>query len=266
MNSGAAVQVLDRALALLTAIAADTGRSSLSGLATQLAIAPATAHRIAATLEQRGFIVRVGRGRFMLGAALIGLVGPQAHTQLLTALGAPIVRELARQAGLASHLGVFEGDMVTYLAKAGRDAKHIFTQEGMQLEAYCSAIGKALLAHLPTGEQRRYLRAGPFVRLTPNTIVEPQRLEQELQATRERGYAIDDCEVDSGLCCVAAPVFDPSRRAIAALSISKRTNAVDELADAIPALRQAALDLETKLAGSVGLNPASPPPPRPREQ
>ena len=75
------------------------------------------------------------------------------------------MEDLAKRTGLTVHLGVFEGDMVTYLVKAA-GVTDVLTQEGMQLEAYCSGIGKVLLAFLPLDEREQYLAGGPFVRLT----------------------------------------------------------------------------------------------------
>src|SRR5690606_3592173 len=104
------------------------------------------------------------------------------------------------------HLAVFEADMVTYLAKEDGGRNSVLTIEGTQLEAYCSGLGKVLLAYLPEPERERYLADGPFVRLTPNTIIEPDELRRELAHIRTRGYAIDDGEVQPNLRCVAVPL------------------------------------------------------------
>lgn len=90
----------------------------------------------------------------------------------------------------------------------------------MQLEAYCSAVGKALLAYLPQQDREDYLAGGPFVPLTENTIVEPDDLSCEFEVTRARGYAIDNEEILTGLFCVAAPLMKPDGTVIAAISVS----------------------------------------------
>jgi DNA-binding IclR family transcriptional regulator len=194
-------------------------------------------------------LARVGRGRYALGATLIAMADTHALHRLIAALGAPIVRALAQRTGLAAHLGVFEGDMVTYLIKAGRDSARIFTKEGMQLEAYCSGIGKVLLAHLPAAERRRYLATGPFIELTPNTITDPRALASALDDVRARGFACDNCEIDLNLRCIAAPVRNAASEVVAAISVSSRAadQSIDGLQKMLPTLQAAAGELELAL-------------------
>ncbi|WP_257555252.1 IclR family transcriptional regulator C-terminal domain-containing protein [Sphingobium sp. CFD-2] len=80
----------------------------------------------------------------------------------------PLIRKLAKSVGHTVHLGVLEGDMTTYLVKEGRVDDGLLTREDMQLESYCSGIGKVLLAYLSEADRQRYLSGGPFVRLTQN--------------------------------------------------------------------------------------------------
>ena len=91
----------------------------------------------------------------------------------------------------------------------------------MQLEAYCSAIGKVLFAHLPEAERERYLAGGPFVPLTARTIVDPARLRGELDAIRICGFAIDDEEIAPGLRCMAVPLRNSDGAVQAAISVSQ---------------------------------------------
>src|SRR5690606_31286634 len=89
-NSTTSVLVLEKAIDLLAAIAADGGVSSLTALAAQAELAPATAHRIANTLHQQGVLARVGRGRFVPGYRLLTLADASTRNRLLTLLGTPI--------------------------------------------------------------------------------------------------------------------------------------------------------------------------------
>lgn len=101
----------------------------------------------------------------------------------------------------------------------GRDAGALFTRVGMQLEAYCSAIGIVLLANLPLAEREAYLAGGPFVALTHRTIVDPAMLREELAAARLRGFAIDDEEVAPNLRCMAVSPHTTDGRVLAAISV-----------------------------------------------
>ncbi len=110
--------------------------------------------------------------------------------------------------------------MTTYLVKEGDADSASFTREDMQLESYCSGIGKVLLAHLSEADQERYLSGGPFVPLTPNTIVDPHQLRDHLRKVRALGYAIDDSEIAPELTCMAVPVLKSDRSVRLALSAS----------------------------------------------
>lgn len=238
---------LDKSLSLLSLLVADAGGSSVSALAAEASLPPATAHRIVATLERRGFITKIARGRYLAGPALLRLANAASLSAVMKAVAEPILGALAKQSRLIAHLGVFEGDMVTYLVKAGRQ-NELFTREGMQLEAYCSAIGKVLLALLPDEQRERYLAAGPFVALTPNTFTDPEALRAELQRVREQDFARDEREIDDTLRCVAVPVRDAQGAAIAALSLSARQlkREIDP-AEHLTHLRGAALAIEARL-------------------
>lgn len=221
------IRSLEKALALLRQLARDGGVSSISQVATEISLPLSTAHRIAATFERQGFVVRVKRGHFLPGPALLNLANTQTSDRMLAALGRPVVVKLARETRCIAHLGVLSAGMVTYLLKAGERKLPLFTREGTQLEAYCTGIGKVLLAALPKLELSDYLADGPFIRLTPNTIIDTNKLRRVLAAVRTQGYATDDSEMDTDLRCLAVPVRDSEGRVIAAMSISTSQHDVD---------------------------------------
>lgn len=208
-------QSLDRALSLLQAIVSDDGRTNVSVLAADLGLAPSSARRMVTALKRHDLIAPVAHGRYAGGnrlSALAAAVDP--YRRLLEVSRLPL-RRLAGAEGWAVHLGVFRNDMVTYLIKEGGSG--LFTREGAELEAYCTGIGKVLLAQLPPAQLRDYL-AGPFVRLTAKTICDPAALEADIAQTRERGFAIDDSEMSEAIACVAVPL--QSRGHLAAISLS----------------------------------------------
>jgi DNA-binding IclR family transcriptional regulator len=91
---------------------------------------------------------------------------------------------------------------------------------GQRNPAHCTAVGKALLAHLPQNDLDALIRSRGLKAHTRNTITSPALLKRELRAIRERGYAIDDEEIEEGLRCVGAPVRDHSGRVVASMSIA----------------------------------------------
>jgi IclR family acetate operon transcriptional repressor len=198
-------------------------------------------------------LLPVGRGRHLPGAALVQLSGLLSLRPALAALGRPVIKELARASGCTAHLGILEHDMVTYLVKAGRASADVFTEEGKQLEAYCSGIGKVLLACLPESLLADYLAGGPFIALTDKTITDPGALAREIAEVRMKRFARDNEEIAPGLHCLAVGVFDRQGHAIAALSISRPMPHPDE-ARALDALGSAARALERALFGKMQLS------------
>jgi DNA-binding IclR family transcriptional regulator len=192
-----------RTLALLEAVTLDGGRTPAAELILRAGLAPATGRRLLALLVERELLMRVARGRYAGGDRLRQLAARVSPHARLIEIARPILRRLAQAERATAYLGVFEGEMVTYLVKEG--AQTGFTREQMQLEAYCTGIGKTLLAQLVDERLTAYL-AAPLVPITDRTITEPAILRAELAATRVRGYAIDDREMADDIGCIAVPL------------------------------------------------------------
>lgn len=221
MRSGTPqILALKRTLAMLEALLADGGESSVSEIARTIGMPIATAHRQVVTLVAEGYLTTAGNGRHVAGARLLGLLHRLDEKQIIANVAAPMLQNLAEEARCIVQLGTFENDMVTYRIKTGFHANKMFTMVGMQLEAYCSGIGKVLLAHLPPDIREAYLASGPFVALTTKTIIDPRELAEELKKVRAQGFAVDDGEIAEGLVCLAVPICKPDGTVLAAISIS----------------------------------------------
>jgi IclR family transcriptional regulator, acetate operon repressor len=240
---------LEKALDLLGRIVEAGEIHSISQLARQIKMPHSTAYRIAATLERSGLVTRMRRGYYLPGPSLRRLVRRDSMPLLLKAVGRPIIEKLAADTGCTAHMGMFENGMVTYLLKSACAAQAVFTREGTQLEAYCTGIGKVLLAALPVSVREEYLQNGPFIQLTANTLTDPQKLRSELIIVADRGYAEDSAEMDSDLLCLAVPVRLGEGEVIAALSIATRSREAGShaLLPHMHALRSAANSLSTRL-------------------
>jgi DNA-binding IclR family transcriptional regulator len=212
---------LSRALALLEAVIADGGTGSIAAIARDFGVPVSTAHRHVVSLVQEGYLARPARGRHAAGPRLLRLLDQMDEKQIVANAAASVLHRLAEESGCVVQLGTLESDMVTYRIKTGEGAGGLFTRVGMQLEAYCSGIGKVLLAALPAHAREDYLAAGPFPALTAHTITQPAMLRTELALIRDQGYALDDGEIAEGLHCVAAPIRTADGRVLAAISISR---------------------------------------------
>jgi len=213
---------LKKAMELLTRVAESGDQRSISTLSAEIGMPRSSAYRIARTFERSGLLTRLRRGYYLPGPTLLRLANIGALNRVLAGVGRPILESLSKVTGCTAHLGVFESGMVTYLLKAGRSSSDVFTREGTQLEAYCTGIGKVLLAALPQPALEEYLTSGPFIRLTPNTLTDSHALRAALVTVEAQGYATDDAEMDDDLICLAVPLRGSDGAVIAALSISMR--------------------------------------------
>jgi len=216
---------IDRATELLVAIAGDHGATPLQTHATRLGIPLSTAYRIVGTFTRHGLLARGRRGHFGPGLTLSAIGNAAQPRTILTEVARSPLRRLARHVQGTAHLGIIENDMVTYIVKEHSGGPTLFTREGGQLEAYCSAIGKILLAALPDDRLDDYLGAAPFVALTPKTVTDPTEIWQELMLVRQRGFAIDDGEIADGLFCIAVPIRRADGVIVAAMSLSREGTA-----------------------------------------
>jgi IclR family acetate operon transcriptional repressor len=135
---------------------------------------------------------------------------------------------LQRQTGHSVHFAVRSGTVAVYLAKVeGRQPYQMASKVGMQVALHCTAIGKALLAEFQEEVRAVIAATSPPIRHTAATIVEPDRLIEELAAVRERGYAIDDEENERDVRRVGAVVRDRHGTPIGAVSVSALTFTLD---------------------------------------
>lgn len=252
-------QSLAKGLRLLARIVSDAGRSSLTTLAADAGLPLATAHRLVLTLEAEGFLVRGRKGHYHPGPALEGMaaVPRREEAQWLAQRAAARLREplarLSAQHGGPAHFGILEDGMVTYLVKENGAGKDLFTAEQMQLEAYCSAIGKVLLAAMDEPALEDYLSSGPFVALTANTLTDPAAIRADVEQARRRGVGFDRCEIREDLFCMAVPVRMADGRTAGAISLSLLGHTPDraEQGRIIRQLRRAATGAVNALEDSV---------------
>ena len=182
----------------------------------------ASGYRMIQTLEEIGAVVRGPRGRYRPGMLLVSLSQNVIIPDLLQEVGQDIATELSQRLDATVHVGVLERGMVTYAVKASTPTSYeTQTRAGAQLEAYCSGLGKILLSELSPEQLDAIIFDEKLVPLTPNTITDGEALRTHLRTVRALGYAVDDGEFRSDMCCVAVPVRDHQGRVIAAISISE---------------------------------------------
>lgn len=182
----------------------------------------ASGYRLIQTLEEIGAVVRGPRGRYRPGMLLFSLSQNVIIPELFQEAGQKIATELSQRLDVTVHVGVLERGMVTYAIKAATpNSFETHTRAGAQLEPYCSGLGKVLLSALPAEQLDAIILDEKLVALTPNTITDGEALRAHLRTVQALGYATDDGEFRSDMCCVAVPVRDHQGRIVAAISISE---------------------------------------------
>jgi len=214
--------VLDRALAILDLLSAEGPDLSLSEISEKLDLHKSTAHRLTMVLERHKLIERHSvSGRYRLGLKLFEL-GSRAISHLdLRERARPVLDQLVLETGETVHLGILDDTEVLYLDKVepARSVRMSSTV-GRRNPVYCTAMGKAILAYLPDAQVEAIVRKHGLKAITANTITSFLDLKAELKVIRDRGYAIDDEEIEEGLRCIGCVVRNFSGGPVAAISVS----------------------------------------------
>lgn len=151
-----------------------------------------------------------------------------AHSAWAQSSLAPVARavldELAEALGQTIHLAQLDNGAVLYVDKRNaRQPVEMFAQSGKVGPAYCTGVGKAMLAHLPEDRLAAAIDRQSFHRHTPSTLTDPAALRADLARIRARGYALDDEEHEAGIACIAAPILSGGGRVLGAISVTTTT-------------------------------------------
>jgi len=253
------VRAVERALFILKAFLGNAEELSTGEIGKQIELDPSTTFRLLATLESHGFVKQDGvTGKYRLGVQCLELGSQFLKSNDVRGSALNVMQDLRDQFGETVHLGILDGDEIVYLEKvAGSHAIGLMSSRvGGRAPAYATAIGKVLLANLPPKELvLRYARR-KLARCTETTITKWNDLQKELARVTQDGYAIDNQEHETGVKCVAAPIYG-HRGAVAALSISGPVERIDEQIKKngiVAGLRKAGQDISVELGWGRGVD------------
>jgi DNA-binding IclR family transcriptional regulator len=152
---------------------------------------------------------------------LFALAASALDEMEMVSMATPVLDDLSRATGESSHFATRMSDAVVVMARTpGPGAFQLTDRVGVVRPAYCTALGKVILAALRPDQLDRYLERVELKALTSKTITNAQRLRRELQDIRRTGIAIDDGEFDTEMRCAAMPVHDFSGQVVGAIGIS----------------------------------------------
>lgn len=221
------VQSVERTFDVLEALAAARQPVSISELSQKLGLHISTVHRLLGTLIERGYARQdESGGRYGIGPRLLELAGGLHEQVDIRQEAHPYLELLASQVGETANLSVRSGNNLVYIDQV-QSARlvRMFTRVGSSAPLYCTGSGKLFLAYSGNFEPElnRFLLETRLEPRTPATITDPQDLREELHRISERGYSFDNEEMEEGVVCVAAPVFDRDNQLVAAISVSGPT-------------------------------------------
>jgi DNA-binding IclR family transcriptional regulator len=214
------VSSLAKGLRILEHLAAN-GEMSAARVATYLNTSRAASHRFLSTLRDLGYVEKTKEGRYRLTFKVLELGMQKLEGFEIRHIAHPYMQEAATAFGETVNLGHWDGNAIVHVDKINStEILRLDVGLGAVTPAYCTGLGKAVLAFLPEAEFEGYLDAVTLVAMTPRTITDPQKLRTEIERIRDNGYAVDDEELSLGLRCVGVPIFDYTGRPAYALSVS----------------------------------------------
>ena len=245
------IQSVDRALTIFELFEEHTKELSVKEMSNSLSLSKSTIHGLLKTLELRGYLsqnpdnqkYRLGLKHFELG----NLVAKQMD---LKQIAYTVIQELAERIKETIHLVILDGKEAVYIEKVdGPGALRMYSQVGKRVPMYCTGVGKAILAFLEEEQIRSILNTTSYTKFTQYTLTDPDEIYNQLIQVRENGYAMDDEEIELGLLCIAAPIFNHDNKVVASISCAgpKFRFENEQLEDRICKIKHAAVKISQQL-------------------
>jgi DNA-binding IclR family transcriptional regulator len=244
------VPAVERALSILEFLARSRHGVTLANLTRHLGVPKSTCHALLLTFQRCGYVQRDKKnGRYRFGMKLYELSNMALSGTSLRDQVAPFLYKLVEETKLTAHLAVLEqnGEAVLVDKIEASGAPQIATWIGKRMGLHCTAVGKAMIAHLSEPEMGRLISKCGLLRHNENTIGSQQRLRQVCETIRLQGYAVDDEEEEIGIRCVGAPIFNGKGEVIASLSVAGTTSQVEDLKAVACQVKDAALAVSLHL-------------------
>lgn len=242
---------LARGLSVIQAFSQQNRQMTISQLSVKTGLSRAAVRRCLYTLTKLGFAGAEDGQRYSLRPKMLALSHTYTASNNLTTAAQPILERMSVQMRESFSVATLDGDDIVYIARSNVNRMmSVDLHIGSRLPAYCTSMGRVLLAYMPADEIERYLARVALTPLTPRTITSKEKLRMMLRNIRRMGYAICDQEFEVGLRSLAVPVFAPGGKVVATLNLSgnaPRIPVTDMQSRFLPPLRQAANEISVFL-------------------
>jgi len=249
-------QSLERGLAILSSFSSGRQLIGVSELARELALTRSTTHRYVATLARLGYLQQdAGTRKYSLGPRVLELGFTAINSMELRHVAAPHLQRLCDETGHTVNMGILDDVDVVYVerCRASRSRQSEIDLDlhvGSRLPAYCTSLGKVLLAFLPDDERDEIVSRIEFARRGPNTLTSKATLLADLERVRATGIAVNNEELAYGLRSVAVPVLSGDGKAVAAVNLAahRAMASLDDLVARLgPLMQRTAAEISAQL-------------------
>ncbi len=221
-SKSAPVGVIGKVLRVLELLDRSPSGLQLREIAAKTGINKSTVHRFLSHLDAEGYLFRDAAGTYMLGPKLARLGNGVSFQTTLCKICRPTLENLRTATDETVNLAVLDGVDVLYLDVL--ETQHTFrlvSQAGMRRAAYCTSLGKAILANMEDGQRtEEFYSSIPLEQNTPRTFTSIARLRKDLQRIQEQGFSLDDEEAVAGARCVGAAIFGAGHKVVGSISVS----------------------------------------------
>src|SRR5262245_44190252 len=253
-------QSLERGLAVLSAFRSGRPLLGVSELGREVGLSRSTAHRYVSTLATLGYLQQDdATKKYRLGPRVLDLGFSAIHSMELREISAPHLQRLSDKTGYTVNMAVLDGTDIVYVercrsAHAGQRAIDLNLHIGSRLPAYCTSMGKILLAYLPQDEREAILDELELRRRGPNTLTGRTTLLTELKHLRAAGLAINNEELAYGLRSIAAPVLSQSGAIAAAINLAVHSSMIS-MAELVERLGRPLQRTAEEISAHIGYRP-----------
>lgn len=220
------IQAVNRAIDILSLFSARQPLLGITEISASMGLPKGTVHGLVRTLVQRGLLSQDPETqKYALGLSIYEMGTTLAWSLKIYQVGAGPAYRLVETTRLGVRIAIWYQEAALIILNVFHPSQTVpFDAVGPRIPAYCSAVGKAILAWLPEDELTAYLDHNPLSPYTPNTITDKGQFFQDLKDARHRGVAIDREEYLMRFKCIGAPILDRTGRPAAAISVSGKPN------------------------------------------
>ena len=240
---------LAKGLAAIETFTPERPRQSIAEVSAASGLDRATARRCLLTLAHLGYADYDGKF-FTLTPRILRLGTACLATMPLPQMVQPLLDQLSDELGESSSVSILDETEIVYVARAAqRKVMSIALMPGSRLPAFCTSMGRVMLAALPPEKARAVLLASSPAARTPHTLTDPEAIMAALEDVRTKGYALIDQEVELGLRSIAIPILNARGATIAAMNIGvpATQRSVEDLTSYLPAMRRIQRELQSML-------------------